>query len=400
MKGKEKELLLLGKEFICEEVSICDFSRSDGKYIYFIREEETNIIKIGYSQNPIGRKSELQTGNSKKLSLEKIVKCKSRELEKRLHNLFVANWVQGEFYNLSTEDVKYIVQVLTQENNNNNNTNNNNINNNDEKFSFMDYAINYPLKNEIHPLYIQLCRYVEDIYIEGPLNHKPDKIGIIRIASNIYLPRSYYSCGDYQRTNHYLLSNDKVLVSHDTWFEDCPLQNNNNDDDDDDKINEKFPKRIKLNERFKVVKELTDKEAENYKQVYCAKGTLLTFAELEEEKKTFIKMCREFFQCCLQWDPLTCPKEINEFRDEYMCHLRVKYEDICSCGFKANASVSRGGINKGKYYYNCRFKRCQYFKWVDNDSLIKQKLYDKIRFSSYQLSKKEISAIHNKLKKL
>ena len=39
------------------------------EYIYFIKEEETNNIKIGFSENPVQRLKDFQTGNSNKPTL-------------------------------------------------------------------------------------------------------------------------------------------------------------------------------------------------------------------------------------------------------------------------------------------------------------------------------------------
>lgn len=85
--------------------------------IYFIVAEETNSVKIGYTGgDPLDRLSDLQTGNHHKLSLIATAEG-DRDFEKRLHERFASDRVQGEWFKLSTRLVVYICKLYALEQN-------------------------------------------------------------------------------------------------------------------------------------------------------------------------------------------------------------------------------------------------------------------------------------------
>jgi hypothetical protein len=71
------------------------------KYVYFIRMVDTSYVKIGFSGDVTRRLKELRTGNAIDLQLE--YKFKSRQFrlhESNLHEYFIDNNVQGEWFEL------------------------------------------------------------------------------------------------------------------------------------------------------------------------------------------------------------------------------------------------------------------------------------------------------------
>ena len=75
--------------------------------VYFIQEENNGNIKIGSSNDPYKRLGSLQTGNSKKLKLIKIIKG-GKEVESRLHHKFRKDKKTGEWFFPSEELLKFI----------------------------------------------------------------------------------------------------------------------------------------------------------------------------------------------------------------------------------------------------------------------------------------------------
>jgi hypothetical protein len=67
--------------------------------VYFIQEEITKNIKIGYTFNLPNRICELQTANSQKLHVIKVIECKKpRDKEQELHKLHKKYHIRGEWY--------------------------------------------------------------------------------------------------------------------------------------------------------------------------------------------------------------------------------------------------------------------------------------------------------------
>ncbi len=77
--------------------------------VYFIQCEETKAVKIGTSRDPEKRLLQLQTASPGKLTiLGTVPGNKYREAE--LHNRFADRHVRGEWYSVTTEEVKAIVE--------------------------------------------------------------------------------------------------------------------------------------------------------------------------------------------------------------------------------------------------------------------------------------------------
>ena len=73
--------------------------------IYFIADDEANTIKIGRAASPQERLETLQTGNSHKLRLVKIIEGGGYELEYQLQTQFNSHHLNGEWFAF-VEDIK------------------------------------------------------------------------------------------------------------------------------------------------------------------------------------------------------------------------------------------------------------------------------------------------------
>ena len=85
---------------------------SDG-FVYFIQEEETGRIKIGFSENPFQRLKELQTGNSSKMTLIGQIEGGADE-ENNIHREFAEERIRenGEWFRPSERLTNYIKQRI------------------------------------------------------------------------------------------------------------------------------------------------------------------------------------------------------------------------------------------------------------------------------------------------
>ena len=68
----------------------------DGSYVYLI-DDGINTVKIGYTNDPIARRQQLQNSNYRKLTIAAVIKG-SREDEGRLHEEFAEYRLQGEWF--------------------------------------------------------------------------------------------------------------------------------------------------------------------------------------------------------------------------------------------------------------------------------------------------------------
>ena len=91
---------------------------SKQSYVYIIHCKDLATIRIGYSDNPFARLSQLQMGNSSELSIVSVFKG-GREEEAELHDRFELNGVRGEWFsvddNLVSELVNYQAQKVAQD---------------------------------------------------------------------------------------------------------------------------------------------------------------------------------------------------------------------------------------------------------------------------------------------
>jgi|GEM_PF-1523044 len=80
-------------------------------YVYVIKQEDQHLYKIGYTQNSdiSKRQSQLQTGNAVPLEFVGSFQCIGLATEKTLHSLFSKHRKTGEWFSLSPQDVKNIL---------------------------------------------------------------------------------------------------------------------------------------------------------------------------------------------------------------------------------------------------------------------------------------------------
>jgi len=77
------------------------------KYVYLISDINTYTYKIGISKNPEKRIKSLQTGNEKLLKIIHKVPCENyNEVETALHNQYKFLKINGEWFELSKNDVE------------------------------------------------------------------------------------------------------------------------------------------------------------------------------------------------------------------------------------------------------------------------------------------------------
>ena len=77
--------------------------------IYFIGSLESGTVKIGKSNNPEKRLVELQTANPHKLVLYGVIDDVSSELERRLHRILDPFRLEGEWFKLTDEVIRFMI---------------------------------------------------------------------------------------------------------------------------------------------------------------------------------------------------------------------------------------------------------------------------------------------------
>jgi hypothetical protein len=76
-------------------------------FVYLIKLENSELYKIGYSNNPLQRLKSLQTANGERLELIKTFKTNfGLKLEKALHLNFNKYKTLGEWFALPYEEIK------------------------------------------------------------------------------------------------------------------------------------------------------------------------------------------------------------------------------------------------------------------------------------------------------
>lgn len=76
------------------------------KYVYLISDSNTYNYKIGISNNPERRIKSLQTGNDNKLKIIHKILCEYySDVEKALHYRYNSNKINGEWFELTDNDV-------------------------------------------------------------------------------------------------------------------------------------------------------------------------------------------------------------------------------------------------------------------------------------------------------
>ena len=84
-------------------------AKMEGTNIYFIGSLESRTVKIGKSNNPEKRLAELQIGNPHKLVLYGVIDDVSSELERRLHRILDPFRLEGEWFKLTDEVIRFMI---------------------------------------------------------------------------------------------------------------------------------------------------------------------------------------------------------------------------------------------------------------------------------------------------
>jgi hypothetical protein len=79
-------------------------------YIYFII-SESKLTKIGRTENVKRRFASIKSNNASRVALL-FAFCADAQLEKILHHIFGQKRVQGEWFDLSTVDIKNVLQQI------------------------------------------------------------------------------------------------------------------------------------------------------------------------------------------------------------------------------------------------------------------------------------------------
>ena len=108
---------MLNDEFIKEKINkdLIQLSLTDG-WIYVIKDNKTNLIKIGITQkeNPKQRLSQYLSHNMdiKLLFIDNVNDCFS--VEDNIHQRISDKQIKGDWFNLSTEDVLGVFRIISE----------------------------------------------------------------------------------------------------------------------------------------------------------------------------------------------------------------------------------------------------------------------------------------------
>lgn len=84
--------------------------RTSKPSVYFIQEKDNGPIKIGYSDNPLARLSDLQVGNPRELTLLGHI-YGGPEIELMLQTKFVEHKIRGEWFHPSEAIIDFIRNI-------------------------------------------------------------------------------------------------------------------------------------------------------------------------------------------------------------------------------------------------------------------------------------------------
>lgn len=78
-------------------------------YVYIIKKNDENIVKIGMSKNYSERTKQISTKLPFEVETVKVFKTKDMySLERKLHDIYKEKRLNGEWFELSNEDLEYI----------------------------------------------------------------------------------------------------------------------------------------------------------------------------------------------------------------------------------------------------------------------------------------------------
>ena len=81
-----------------------DNTQADSIWIYFIQEADSDLFKIGFSNDPLNRRSTFQVGNPHELVIRFTYQTqRPRDLEDQIHIDLGSSLVRGEWYALPSE---------------------------------------------------------------------------------------------------------------------------------------------------------------------------------------------------------------------------------------------------------------------------------------------------------
>lgn len=87
---------------------------------YFVREKDGDYLKIGWTDRPLERRlAELQAGNPRELSLERVVKLRTareaKQLEGALHRYFADRRIRGEWFEIEPAELVAALELFVEE---------------------------------------------------------------------------------------------------------------------------------------------------------------------------------------------------------------------------------------------------------------------------------------------
>ena len=106
-------LKVMAKTISDEKERKSKMSDLDVGCVYIIKEEGTNFYKIGKTNKDVKKRLQsIQTGNASKLQIvHEINTTMADELEKRLHHQFANKRILGEWFELSSHDLRHILSL-------------------------------------------------------------------------------------------------------------------------------------------------------------------------------------------------------------------------------------------------------------------------------------------------
>jgi len=113
-EAEEKEkVLMASKLHHVEALSRIDLPQisvdlSSSPYVYFIQQDKSGPIKIGFSANPVYRLRELQSGNPFELKIVGVIGNATASLETEMHNKFWHIRMCGEWFEPRDELIDFI----------------------------------------------------------------------------------------------------------------------------------------------------------------------------------------------------------------------------------------------------------------------------------------------------
>jgi hypothetical protein len=85
-------------------------------FVYFIYNSLTHNFKIGKTKSIETRLKQLQTGNEIKLEVTRNIDNNNPEIEKYLHEYFKDRRLNGEWFNVSIEEIDYVINLVNNPN--------------------------------------------------------------------------------------------------------------------------------------------------------------------------------------------------------------------------------------------------------------------------------------------